>query len=313
MGTGPDDEDGPVVNSRSETAVAVVVADPEGNPHLDACLDAYAAGQEAGDELVAVVAMAAPGVEALRRRHRAVRFIQAAPGTLTPVLWALGLKAVSAGLVRTTIAPCLPEPGWRPALVSAHGDRTAAVGGAMEPAPSMRPRDWAIFFLRYRNYMLPMTRHRVADVPGDAASYRHDLLGRRVQLWSGGFWENVVNADLAKSGEVLVLDPSVAVEYRGGEEALRFLRQRFTHGIHFGRGRLTGAAPWRRVVYAGLFVLPGAVFFTRITRDVWARGRCRGRFLLCLPWLAVFLGAWSLGEWTGALLGPPAGAGDPAP
>ena len=311
MDAGPDDQDGPAVSSLCEPAVAVVIADPEGNPHLDACLEAYAAGLKVGDELVAVVALAAPGLEALRRRHQGVRFLQAPPGTLTPVLWARGLAAISAGLVRTTIAPCLPAPGWREALVLSHGGSTAAVGSAMEPAHAMRRRDWAVFFLRYRNFMLPMARHRVADVPGDAASYRMDLLRGRVELWSAGFWENVVNADLVNSGEVLVLDPSVTVEYRGGEKAGRFVRQRFCHGIHYGRGRLTGAAPWRRISYAALFVLPGAIFFMKITRDVLRRGRCRGRFLLCLPWLAVFLTAWSLGEWAGSLLGPRAGRGEP--
>jgi len=287
-----------------DPAVAVVVADPEQNPHLDACLMAYAAELQAGDELVAVLAMAPAALTALRRRHPQVRFLQASPGTLTPVLWGLGLAAATADLVRTTIAPCIPAPGWREALVAAHAGDTAAVGATMDPARSMHWRHWAIYFLRYRNYMPPLARRQVMDVAGDAASYRRDLLSMRAALWSEGFWENVVNADLVRAGETLLLDPDVAVEYRGGESAGRFFRQRYAHGIHFGRGRLAGATPWRRFLHVVLFVLPGAVFLLKITRDVLARGRHRGRFLACLPWLLLFLGAWSLGEWTGSLLGP---------
>jgi len=303
----------PAARSNREPTVAVVIADPEGNPHLDACLAAYVAELGTADELVAVVAAAPAELEARRRRYQRVRFLHAPPGTLTPMLWSLGLAVVSSDLVRTTIAPCLPAPGWRQALVAAHAGSTAAVGAAMEPNRNMRWRDWAVYFLRYRNLMPPLSRQRCADVAGDAASYRRDLLSERVQLWSRGFWENVVNADLARAGELLFLDPSVLVVYHGGERAGRFFRQRYAHGIHFGRGRVAGAAPWRRPLHVILFVLPGAVFFAKITRDVLARGRHRRRFLLCLPWLAFFLGAWSLGEWTGALLGPRRHGGEPRP
>lgn len=292
--------------------VAVVVADPENNRRLEDCLEAYRCGLEPGDLLIVALAGSGEPARRLAKRFPQAKVVSAPPGTLTPVLWALGLSMIQdAALVRTTIAPCLPAEGWRGAMVRAHSGGEAAVGAAIEPARRLRLRDWAIYFLRYRNYFLPFQRCRVHDVAGDAASYQSAPLTARRSMWVDGFWENTVNADMAGAGEVLVLDPDVVVTYAGGEGALRFLRQRLSHGIHFGRSRLVGAGLWRRLLFIILFVIPGGIFLLKIVRQVLARTRARGRFVLSLPWLCLYLVAWSLGEWLGAILGPPAdGSGD---
>lgn len=291
--------------------VAVVVADPEHNRRLNDCLEAYSRGLEPGDLLIVALAGGGEPARRVAERFPQAQVVSAPAGTLTPVLWSLGLSMVGdAALVRTTIAPCLPAEGWRGTMVTAHSHGESAVGAAIEPAGRLRLRDWAIYFLRYRNYLLPFRRCQVHDVAGDAASYLSAPLLERRSMWEDGFWENTVNADMAGAGETLVLDPDVVVTYAGGEGAARFLRQRLSHGIHFGRSRLVGAGLLRRLLFIILFVIPGGVFLLKIVRQVLSRTRARGQFMLCLPWLCLYLLAWSLGEWLGALLGPPvAGSG----
>jgi hypothetical protein len=205
-----------------------------------------------------------------------------------------------------TIGSFVPEPGWRAALLRAHARGATAVGGALLPGAGLRARDWAIFFQRYRAYRPPFAAREVADVPGDHASYLREALDETASLWERGFWERDVNRELHRRGRKLVLDPDFRARYEGGESARRFLAHRFRHGIQFGRERLRGVRTGRRLLLSLAFVLPGAVFLVRIGRESLGRPGSLGPFLRALPWLLVFVGAWSLGEWLGALRGPPA-------
>jgi hypothetical protein len=278
--------------------VSVVIAAHGGDGPLAAAIEAHLRELEAGDEIVVVQAGNERGPWLADPR---VRCIVAGPGELTPRLWGRGLGAARGEWVRLGIAPMVPEPGWRTCLAAAHRAGVAGLGGAIEPGPGLKLRDWAIFFLRYRSYLAPFVRREVADVPGDHASYRRDALAAAARAWGEEFWEREVNAVLAALGQRLILDPAFRCRYLGGEPASRFLAQRFRHGVEFGRVRLETASPSRRWLQVLAGPLPGAVFLGRIVGDVLGRGRHLRPFLLCLPWLLAFLAAWSLGEWLGAL------------
>jgi len=291
-----------------ESPFSVVVA-AHGTDRLARCLAAYAREARPGDEILAVVATDRDPAAEIRFAPPGVRLLRARPGDLTPRLWALGLKEARGELVQLTIAPCLPEAGWRRAAARAQGDDVAAVGGAIEPGASLRLRDWAILFLRYRAYLPPFDRHPVRDVPGDNATYRRAVLEELRALWGREFWEQEVNAELARRGRPLVMDPTVVVRYEGGEGVRAFLRQRLRHGVRFGRMRLVGAPPWRRLVFSGAFLLPGAALLLKVAGSVLKRPRFRGPFLTSLPCLCLFLLAWSWGAWWGYVLGPPSSGG----
>ncbi len=286
--------------------ISVVVAASEVDAALEACLAAHQAECVPGDEILLVTAGGAESARFLAERFPACRLVAAPAGTLTPVLWARGLAAAAAPLVRVTIGPITPEAGWRQVLAAARAGGAEAVGGAIDPAAGLRPRDRAVYILRYRNYRRPFPRAHRVDVPGDHAAYLRTALERTRALWRDGFWEMDVNRALAAAGGRLVMDPDLAASYRGGESARRFLAQRFRHAIHFGRSRLAGAPDWRRLALALAFVLPGLIFLARILREAGrSKGRPRVWTVSCLPWLCIFLAAWSLGEWVGTLMGPP--------
>ena len=90
----------------------------------------------------------------------------------------------------------------------------------------------------------------------------------------------------------------------GPREAFRD-RSRF--GLEFGRLRTVGVSPLVR--WAGLVAGP-AIFGAQVARLASTIVRDRrhlGRFARTLPITLALLAAWSLGEWLGWCLGPPAG------
>ena len=145
----------------------------------------------------------------------------------------------------------------------------------------------------------------VPDVPGDNATYRRAALEEVRALWTEEFWEYEVNAELVRRGRSMVMDPAMGVRYEGGEPAWDFFRQRFRHGVRFGRMRVVGAPAPYRLALAATFLLPGLVLLAKVAASVLRHGRYWGRFLASLPWLCLYLTAWAGGEWWGYVTGPP--------
>ncbi len=278
--------DGPR-ESDETPVVSVVIAHPRADAVLERTIAAHRAELGALDELLVVLGEGEN------------------EGALTPELWRQGLAGARGVFVRLTIGSFVPEPGWRAALLSAHAGGADAVGGAMLPGDRLRARDWAIFFQRYRNYRPPFELRSVSDVPGDHASYRRSVLEETADLWRAAFWERDVNRELHRRGRSLVMEPRFRARYEGRESARLHIAHRFRHGIQFGRERLRGAGADRRLLFALAFLLPGAVFLLRIARESLSRPGSLAPFLRALPWLLAFVGAWSFGEWIGALRGPP--------
>lgn len=299
------------MGSGAAIRLSVVIAQHGVTHGLRDCLRVHASELEQDDELIAVVAADADACARLGAEFERAVVIAAPLDALTPKLWSTGIRRARGRLVRITIGSFLPMRGWRDALCSAFeggsGSTGAAdvVGGPMEPAQGLRWRELAIYFQRYRNFRGPFERHEVLDVPADHSAYRREALEATADLWADEFWERDVNAVLARGRRRLVLDPRFRATYSGGESAGRFVAHRYRHGIQFGRARVTGRARGWRALYVLAFLLPGLVFFTRIAREsLSGRGSAR-QFVAASGWLALFVVAWSLGEWTGALLGPP--------
>jgi hypothetical protein len=285
-----------------EARVSVVIAAHGADGALTECLRAYESEAVSGDEVIVVVGTDENRAGELAARYPDVTVIRTEPRALTPNQWVLGLEQATGRVNRLAIAPCVPEAGWRDQLLAAHAD-AAAVGGAIEPGSGLRLRDWAVFLLRYRSYVRPFPRQQVHDVPGDHVSYTRDVIDETRSLWRAGFWEWEINREIHRRGRTLVMDPRLVVRYMGGESAWRFCAQRYRHGVRFGRVRFAHSGGAVRALYILAFLLPGLVFLLKITRDVFSRKQYRTRFVLSLPWLGVFLVAWSFGEWVGAAAG----------
>jgi hypothetical protein len=280
--------------------LSIVIAAEAGPKGLEDCLEVLAPQRGAATEVIVVGSCPCP--PGLARRIPWLLWHEASGDLLVPQLWGLGVARARGEVVAITTASFLPGPTWVPALLEAHARSSAAAIGGPIAAPPARAGwiDWAIYFLRYSAYLGQGPAREVADLPGDNASYKRSAL-EGVDSWEGGFWEAELHRALRARGERLMLLPELAIQQAASAELWRFLRQRFRHGTHFGRSRCRGWSLPARLVAAGAFPALALLFFGKIAGRVARSRRDGGAFLGCLPVLACFLLAWSLGEAWGYL------------
>src|SRR5262249_4627994 len=120
-------------------------------------------------------------------------------------------------------------------------------------------------------------------------------------LLRDGFWELDLHRRLWAEGRRVTYVPAVRVTQQCSFGFRGFLAQRYEHGQQFGRARWAGRGWPVRLAAAAAGPLIPAVWSARVGARVRKARRHYGRFLLALPALACFIGAWSAGEVRGYL------------
>jgi hypothetical protein len=275
----------------ADTALSIVIGSNGAPGSVEACLQAVAPQAEVAE--VIVCEPVASDVE-VRRRFPFARFLERG-GAVVPELWREGIDAWTGSIVALTISPMSPAHDWA-ARIRARLAEDEVVAGAIEPGDGLRIRDWAEYFCRYARDMLPFERREHADIPGDNCAYRRELLERTRGLFRAGFWEPEVNRALRAEGVRLWHDPDIVV-FQGRSAGFRaFFRQRLLHGRAYGCQRGGRFSTGRNVAGVGLACIVPVILVLRTAREVFSRGRLRGRFLVSLPMLLAFDLAWALGE-----------------
>ncbi|WP_218081772.1 glycosyltransferase family protein [Anthocerotibacter panamensis] len=219
-----------------------------------------------------------------------------------PQLWGLGIQQSQAGLVALTTGHCVPTPGWVEGILAWGRSEPlyAGRGGPIAGPEGRAARDWAVYFTRYSAFMPQAGQGRAArEIPGDNAVYRRADLERFWLDRQEGFWETLFHERLRQAGRGLYFAPEMQVRLGETAGAGDFWRARFRHGAHYGSTR-PGTSWGGRIlrIVAAPLLLPFLI--ARIGgRVVRQRPDWLGKFCWALPWLVIFLGAWSLGELKG--------------
>jgi len=239
------------------------------------------------------------------RQFPEVQLIRNGMARLVPELWGLAIPLARAPLVALTTAHCIPDHNWLASAVSvaaAHPEY-AAFGGPIDAPHGGAPADWALYFARYAAFMPPVSDGPCTEIAGDNAVYRRAAIDEHWPDRSAGFWETLVHHRLRASGARLALTPELRVRSARGAAPWAFAGVRFRHGRHYGTTRpdLGRRARAGRIAAAPLLPL---VLLGRIGQRI-ARHRpdWRAHYIRSLPWLSLFLGAWSAGEASGYLTG----------
>ncbi len=186
----------------------------------------------------------------------------------------------------------------RPAAALGHrGDRR------FQYAAKRRAETSATYFLRYSGYLHLDSEQRVHDLAADNASYRRDALASHPEWRRDGFWEQDFHRRLEAEGRPLWWLPQIRVAQRRSFGFRKFLKQRFHHGLRFGRERVGRRGASFRVAAAVASPAVPAILFSKILARVVRSRRDWGAFLTALPILVCFIGAWSLGEAAGYVTG----------
>jgi glycosyltransferase involved in cell wall biosynthesis len=282
---------------------SIVVASHDARATVADCLESIRR-QAGGEAELLVVDNSTDGTaDVLRERFPEVSVMHLPPSALIPELWSAGIGASHGDAVAITTAHCVPNERWMAAMLDALAGPAAGVGGAIDNDPDGSTVDWAVYFCRYAAYMPPVREGFVAEIAGDNAAYKRRAIDACAGAWRDGFWEAAVHAELRRAGERLWLSSAALVCHKRSFGFAGFLRQRFAHGMRYGRdrGRELGVAQ-RSLRALGSPLVPAVLLF-RIVRQVRRKRRHGKELVRALPCLLAFLAAWASGELIGTLRG----------
>ena len=287
------------------TALSIIVISFSRPAILERCLTALVRQAAPLGAEILVVRRSLETGPGLRERFPEVRWIEAADDAAVPHMRSLGIGSSTGAIVALLEDDCLIGAGWTPAVLSAHREPWAAVGGAIEPGEYRKALDWAVYFCEYARFMGPFAGP-VAVLPGNNLSYKRAALATLGLEVGGehGFHEIFANARLRESGHALVAAPEVIVFNINSWSRDRVTRVPYHHGRGYAGIRVAGRPVAVRLAFAALAMVLPAVQIGRLSREIAGRRRFVGRFVRALPWILVFAVSWSAGEWMGYLFGP---------
>jgi glycosyltransferase involved in cell wall biosynthesis len=283
--------------------LSIVVASHNARTTVEDCLDSIR--RQAGAEAeVLLVDNSTDGTgDVVRERFPELSVLRLPPSALIPDLWAAGIRASRGDIVAITTAHCVPSERWAEAMLEALAGRASAVGGAIDNDPGGSAVDWAVYLCRYAAYMPPVREGFVVEIAGDNAAYKRAAIDACRAAWSDGFWEAAVHTQLRRAGQRLWLAPAAVVCHKRSFDFAGFLRQRFVHGMRYGRDRCRETGVAVRGLRALASPLIPAILLFRIVRHVRNKQRHGKELARALPFLLAFLLAWATGELVGYVRG----------
>ena len=279
------------MSAGSEPTVTVVIGSNAPPESLAACLEAL---EPQRDGVEVLVQEGRPSPADLRDRFPWADFALA-PDQLVPEHWRDGIDRASGEIVALTIAPMIPARDWIATIRRLHADHQV-VGGAIEPGPRLRLVDWGEYFCRYSRDMPPFEATGNVELAGDNAAYERSLLEGIAETYRDGFWEPVSHRRLAADGVTLWHDPSLVVRQGRSAGFGAFARQRLAHGRRYGHQRGVHYSRSRNLVGVIAAPLVPVLMTFRVLRQVFGKGRYRGRALLALPVIVAFNVVWAYAE-----------------
>lgn len=279
------------MNAGSEPTVTVVIGSNASSESLAACLEALE-GQRDGVEVL--VHEGQPSSSELHARFPWAEFA-VARDQLVPEHWRDGIDRASGDIVALTIAQMIPAPDWIATIRRLHEEHDV-VGGAIEPGRGLRLVDWAEYFCRYARDMPPFEPSGNVELAGDNAAYKRPLLESIAETYRQGFWEPVSHRRLAADGITLWHDPSLIVRQGRSAGVGAFVRQRLLHGRRYGHQRGAHFSRARNLIGVIAAPLVPVLMTARVLRQVFGKGRYRGRSLLALPVIVAYNAVWAYAE-----------------
>lgn len=288
--------------------ISVIIASVESAHSIERCIESVrdaVAGRTS--EIVVVDASRDASADIAKRTAGTALVMRCAPGTLTPELWAEGIARSKGRVIALTTGHFVVEPTWVRSLESALEEGQAGVAGRIDLESETSVTDWAVFYLRYSEFLNEPAEMRrgVPGIPADNAAYDGDAIRRFVTTSDDGFWEVEFHRQLHASGRSLAVVPGATARYARSFPLGTIARHRFHHGRHSGAWRVMHNDRSSATVVAVAPLVPFALA-ARVWRRVRPLASHRGRFLRALPTFLALATCWAIGEAVGAVGGAPA-------
>ncbi len=285
--------------------ISVVMAARNSAGTLCRCLESLSQQTIAAGLEVIVADSSADGTgELIRTKFPHVKLIHSEHSVGLPELLKKGLEHAQGRIVAVTEPHCVFPRDWAEKLRRAHGSEFAVIGGAVENGRPDGLLSWACFFADYGAFMLPAERKVTRLLAGNHVSYKRDLLEGSLASMDDGFWKVFFHWDLERRGVHFLFDPELVAYYSRPDSVASFARRYFQHAWFFAALRSKRMPRTERLLRALTSpALPFLLLYQRVAAAL-GKKRNRGKVLMSIPLLGVFVLAWSAGELTGYLLGP---------
>ena len=291
--------------SEREPRMSVVIPAVAGGTRLADCL---AALEPEAEELEILVVSRLPvgEAEAITERFPRARAIRG-EGLTIPQMRSKGLEAARGPIVAILGEHVRPAPGWAAAMLAGHvaAPGAAAVGGSITEPEGAAGAGFAAFLAEYAEHMAPMRDGPAQGLSGVNVSYKRFAIDAHRGLFLAGVWETLLHEALLDAGLGFHCEKGAGVRVTRAYEFPSFAGEKLRiarsyAGMRARRGGIVG----RLRVAASAVVLPELVLL-RIFWRVLSRRPFRGPFALlaALPFLLVYVGAWTIGDLAGAFLG----------
>ena len=287
--------------------LSVVIASVNGPPSIIECLEALM-GQE-GEipcEVLVVDRCGESTREEIRRRlpQAQIKLISMDGRPSIPRLRAIGIGQVRGRLVAILEDHCMVPRKWFQTIARADAAGHRVMAGPVENGAVDRLVDWAVYFCEYSRFMAPLPRGSTAEIAGNCAIYRRDVLEQLGDGLQEEIWEAFLHQKLREMGIEFYCDPDLAVCHKKEFGFGYFMSQRYHYSRSFAGMRMKGASWPGRLAYACATPLLPPLLFARMVRTLWQKKRHLKKFVLATPFIFAFLISWAWGEAVGALLGP---------
>jgi len=283
--------------------LSVIVASVNGWEVLEPTLRALDAQPERPRMEIIVVETVGGATRARLQAHQPTVTVIEAERLPIPKLRHLGVCQARGEIVAILEDHGTVSSTWAATLLKAHEGPWAAVGGAVENGKRGLV-NWAVFFCEYTTYMKPVPEGEATDLPGNNIAYKRPHLMRHAKVLEQGKWESWINDNLRADGIPLASTNAAVVHHIKPFRFGYFVVQRFHFARSYAGMRRVDQSIMTRLIYgAGSLALP-ALLMARVTKNVLAKKRNLGWFVLASPLIACFLTVGAVGEMVGYLLGP---------
>jgi hypothetical protein len=216
---------------------------------------------------------------------------------------ATGLKVAQGRILALIEDYGAPASDWCEQVLKAHRLPHGVIGGAVEQE-NPRPLNWALYFLDFGRYQLPLCEGPTDHLTDVNVSYKREAVESVRELWEERYNEAIVHWALASRGVVFWLRPDIVVHENRRELSFSdAIVERYWWGRLFGcvrRREGKSVSPFLYIVFCPAipFVLLG-----RIMRKVLCGRRNRAKFLFSFPLVVILSLSWCLGEFVGYVTG----------
>jgi mycofactocin glycosyltransferase len=286
----------------SSSRVTVVIPAYRSERWIEGCLEGLAGQTHADFEVVVVNSSSErPTRDIVTGAMPGATFVQSPVRLLPHDARAAGIACTGGELIAFLDPDCRPEPDWLELLVRRADEGMHAVAGAVVPAEGASRFETAAFACKQR-VLLPGPSRLIRWAPTASLLVRRSAYiavgGFPAQLFAG---DVVLGERLTRAGMPTLFEPRARAAHRYEESPRRFLSERLSRGVDYGRVRpsLEGWSAPRRAIQVCATPLAALRLVLRTTAaagqarlDLGARG---------VAWVVAGQACWALGEAAGYL------------